>query len=99
MRVRVVYFGSLKEIVGQPSEEFELPDGSPAATLWESLRASYPGLQRYERAVAIAVNHEYSKPGRELHNGDEVGFLPPVSGGSPDAITKPVKLPLVSAHA
>lgn len=99
MRVRVVYFGSLKEIVGQGIQELELPDRAPAAVLWERLRNEYPALQRYERAVAIAVNHEYAKPERELHDGDEVGFLPPVSGGNVDASSTTAKLPLISPHA
>jgi MoaE-MoaD fusion protein len=99
MRVRVVYFGSLKEIVGQGGQELELPDHAPASVLWERLRTTYPALQRYERAVAIAVNHEYAKPERELHDGDEVGFLPPVSGGNVDVKAASAKLPLVSSHA
>jgi molybdopterin synthase catalytic subunit len=99
MRVRVVYFGSLKEIVGQGGQDLELPDRAPASALWERLRATYPALQRYDRAVAIAVNHEYAKPERELHDGDEVGFLPPVSGGNIDSKAKTAKLPLVSSHA
>jgi MoaE-MoaD fusion protein len=99
MRVRVVYFGSLKEIVGQGGQELELPDHAPASVLWERLRITYPALQRYERAVAIAVNHEYAKPERELHDGDEVGFLPPVSGGNIDTKAATAKLPLVSSHA
>ncbi len=99
MRVRVVYLGSLREIVGQGSQELELPDRAVAANLWEQLRASYPALQKYERAIAIAVNQEYSKPDRELHDGDEVGFLPPVSGGNIETASSTVELPLVSAHA
>lgn len=97
MRVRIMYFGSLKEIVGQSSQDFELHDGATAAGLWSRLRTDFPALQKYDRAVAIAVNHEYSKPDRELHDGDEVGFLPPVSGGAPEAAA--AKLPLNSAHA
>lgn len=95
MRVRVVYFGLLKEIVGQGSQEMELPEGASAASLWANLRTTHPELQRFERSIAIAVNQVYSKPDRELHEGDEVGFLPPVSGGLPAADDLPVE----SAHA
>ena len=98
MRVRVVYFGSLKEIVGQGTQEIELQENAPASALWQQLRTTYPELQRYERAVAIAVNHEYSKPDRPLRDGDEVGFLPPVSGGKVDS-SETETLPLVSPHA
>jgi MoaE-MoaD fusion protein len=109
MRVRVVYFGSLKEIVGQGSQELDMPADSSAATLWEQVRTTYPALQKYERAVAIAVNREYAKPDRKLQDDDEVGFLPPVSGGSPkdDARSSEIsannsgtaRLPLESPHA
>ena len=99
MRVRVVYFGLLKEIVGQGSQELEIPERSPASFLWGRLRSTYPELQRYERAIAIAVNQVYSKPDRELQEGDEVGFLPPVSGGLADAAASSATLPVVSKHA
>ncbi len=97
MRVKVVSFGVLRDIVG-PTLELELPASSSAASLWEELRRLHPALQRYERSVAIAVNQEYSRRDRELHDGDEVGLLPPVSGGGPEA-TGPVRLPLNAAHA
>jgi MoaE-MoaD fusion protein len=99
MRVRVVYFGLLKEIVGQGTQELDIPDQSPASFLWERLRSNHPELQRYERAIAIAVNQVYSKPDRELHDGDEVGFLPPVSGGVGEVTAVPATLPAVSEHA
>lgn len=100
MRVRVEYFGSLKDVVGRGSQELELSAPATAADAWAQLRAAFPALEKYDRAVAIAVNHEYAKPERELRDGDEIGFLPPVSGGSGqlrDAGT--VKLPLESLHA
>jgi MoaE-MoaD fusion protein len=99
MVVRVLFFGSLKEIAGKPVQECELPPGAAASVLWEQLRKTYPAFQKYERAVAIAVNHEYAKPDRQLQDGDEVGFLPPVSGGSHDAQSETVSLPLESPHA
>src|SRR4051794_1046874 len=88
MRVRVLYFGALKEIAGRGSQEIELPDGFAAAALWERLSADHPAFQKYERSIAIAINHEYAKPERLLNDGDEIGFLPPVSGGAPSSESK-----------
>jgi MoaE-MoaD fusion protein len=101
MHVRVIYFGSLKDIVGENAQELQLPASATAAVAWEKIQASYPALKKYERAVAIAVNHEYAKPNRELHEDDEIGFLPPVSGGLPKGETagETVTLPLETAHA
>lgn len=98
MRVRVVLFGALKDIAGGATREVELPDGSTAAQLWTELRQQAPLLAKYDRAVAIAVNQEYARPEHLLHAGDEVGFLPPVSGGLGDK-AEPAKLPLSSDHA
>ena len=45
-------------------------------------RRKLPGLARFQKSVAVAVNHEYSEPEALLHEGDEVALLPPVSGGA-----------------
>ncbi len=82
MRVRVVFFGILKDIVGSSEAELELPAGATAGDLWAALQAQTAGLARFEKSVAVAVNQQYSKPEALLHEGDEVALLPPVSGGS-----------------
>ncbi len=98
MRVRVVCFGALKDIIGGDSRELEVPAHSTAGKLWERLRDEHPALARYDRAVALAVNQEYSRPDRELRDGDEIGLLPPVSGGLGDVPAR-ANLPLQSEHA
>ena len=59
----------------------ELPDKSTARELWEKLAADYTGLNEYRDIVSIAINAEYAKMDGTLSDGDEVAFLPPVSGG------------------
>ncbi len=98
MHVRVICFGVLKDIVGAASRQLELPDGATAGRVWEELRAQHPALQKYDRAIAIAVNQEYSRPDRGLRDGDEVGLLPPVSGGKGNE-EEEVALPVQSPHA
>ncbi len=96
MRVRVVSFGSLKDVVGA-SVDVELPEGTTAAALWAELCARHPALQRWGGSVAIAVNQAFAQPTRVLSEGDEVALLPPVSGGAPQP--DKTQLPLETAHA
>ena len=50
-------------------------------SVWTSLTAEMPSLVMYEGAMSVAVNAEYARMGEAVHDGDEVAFLPPVSGG------------------
>lgn len=81
MHVTVRLFARLRDIAGTGELSRELPPGATAATLWESLTRDYTELDGYRDAVSTAVNAEYSKMSRTLTDGDEVAFLPPVSGG------------------
>jgi len=82
MKVRVLVFGVLKDWLGAPQTEVELPEGATVAALLESINAR---LSRpLARGVAVSVNAEFSSATHLLHDGDEVGLLPPVSGGAGD---------------
>ena len=58
-----------------------LPEGASVRAAWESLVGEYPGFDDYSRAVSCAVNEEYARMTTPLSDGDDVAFLPPVSGG------------------
>ncbi len=79
MTVTVKFFASVREIVGARSQSIELPEGSTVAALWQTYVDKFPRLA--SMALAHAVNHEYSGMQRVLKEGDEVAFIPPVSGG------------------
>ena len=81
MRVTVRLFARLRDIVGAAQLTRELPEDATARLLWNVLAEEHTGLTAYRDAVSIAVNAEYSKMSRRLADGDEVAFLPPVSGG------------------
>lgn len=81
MRVRVRLFASLREAAGQERLELELPDGSTVEQLWRSLTARHPALEPRRASLAAAVNRAYAGFDAALANGDEVAFIPPVSGG------------------
>ncbi len=49
--------------------------------MWRQLVADYPELASYERSISSAVNADYARMDHPVRDGDEVAFLPPVSGG------------------
>ena len=79
MRVRVLYFGVLKDVVKRDREEREMAEGGTVGELLAALgrEASSAVWSR----VAVGVNREYVRLATVLRDGDEVALLPPVSGG------------------
>jgi molybdopterin synthase catalytic subunit len=85
MRVRVLFFGQLKEITGVAQEETDLSEGARVEDLFERYGRRFPKLQSFRSSIATSVNQEYAGWRAPLASGDEVAFLPPVSGGQQPA--------------
>lgn len=85
MRIRLLYFGAVKDLAACEGEDLDLPAGATVSTLLEHCGAQYPALKSLLAAMAVAVNEEYSPRSAALHDGDVVALIPPVSGGSPQA--------------
>ena len=81
MRVTVRLFARLRDITGAAELKREILPGATIRTVWCQLADEYPGLAPYERSISSAVNADYAPMDRVLRDGDEVAFLPPVSGG------------------
>ncbi len=81
MRVRVLLFGGLKEIVARSAETFELPDSATVSEFLGRFMDNAPEVRKFAGSLAVAVNREYAAPAHILCDGDEVALLPPVSGG------------------
>ena len=81
MLVTLRLFARLRELSGQSELRVELPEGTDARALWNDLAREYPSLEPYGTSVSCAVNQEYARFTTRLKDGDEVAFLPPVSGG------------------
>ena len=81
MLVTIRLFARLREIAGTAELQRTLPEGATAGTAWDLLAGEFPRLGEYRTAVSCAVNEEYARFGAALQDGDEVAFLPPVSGG------------------
>lgn len=82
MRVRVLFFGVLKDLAGKSSDVLDLQDGVSLRDLLAHYETQIPRLKETLPSIALAVNQEYADPDATLKAGDEVALLPPVSGGS-----------------
>ncbi len=81
MKIRVRLFAMLRERAGTGDALRELPEGSTVKDLWDKLRRDHAGLSGVELKLLHAVNSEYVALDHRLADGDEVAFIPPVSGG------------------
>jgi molybdopterin synthase sulfur carrier subunit len=81
MRVRVRLFASLREAAGEGEMELELPAGASAEDAWQALALRHPALAGRRARLSAAVNRRYVAFHETLQAGDEVVFVPPVSGG------------------
>jgi molybdopterin converting factor subunit 1 len=81
MRVTIRLFARLREITTAGELDRQVPDDATARGAWDVLTAEFPKLADYTAVISCAVNEEYAPFDRRLTDGDEVAFLPPVSGG------------------
>lgn len=83
MRIRVLLFGQLKDIVGRQEESLDLQPGTSLSDLMARYAQQFPKFKPMAGSIACSVNREYAPASSVLKDGDEVGLLPPVSGGGP----------------
>lgn len=83
MRVRVLFFGVLREMAGKSAEDLEIADGSSVRDVIACYESEIPRLKQSLASLALAVNQNYAGPETKLKDKDELALLPPVSGGAP----------------
>jgi len=81
MRVRVLFFGILKDAAGRSAEESEFPEGADLAAIYASYAGRFPRFRDMAGRIVVARNQEFAPLATRVEEGDEVAFLPPVSGG------------------
>ena len=81
MKVRLLFFAVLRDIIGCTTEELAIESGTTPNDVWQSLRRAHPPLQSYAQPPMVAINQEYARPDQALREGDELAFIPPVAGG------------------
>jgi len=81
MRIAVLVFARLREILGASGAILELPAGACVEDAWASLSAQHPALRAERRSTRAARNGRLVDFEAPLSDGDELAFLPPVGGG------------------
>ena len=82
VRIRVLFFGVLRDIVGVREDSLEIPDGGRLEAVFEHYAGRFPRIRDMSKSLVLALNQSFSDLSAPLSEGDEVAFLPPVSGGS-----------------
>ena len=81
MKIKVLLFASFREIVGSTSLNLTVDDSCTTLTLFEILCEMHPQLKLGADQISVAINKNYVCATSPLKDGDEVAFLPPISGG------------------
>ena len=82
MRIRVLFFGVLRDVTGLREDSIDVPAGGLASSVFDHYAAQFPKLGEMSRSIVLAVNQKFCAPTVPLQDGDELAMLPPVSGGS-----------------
>jgi len=81
VRVKVLFFGRLRELIGKAEETGEMPQGWTLAQVFERCVKSHPKLADLRNSMVVSRNQEFAAWDTLIAEGDEIAFLPPVSGG------------------
>jgi molybdopterin converting factor subunit 1 len=81
LRVKILFFGRVRELVGLTEEIREIPEATTLHGLFQAYIDRFPRLADFRPSLVASRNQEFAAWNTPLANGDEVAFLPPVSGG------------------
>lgn len=81
MRLRVLTFAGIREVIGTPSRILEVSEGASAGDAWSALAREFPKLNEIERSVRLARNGTFVERDVILRDGDELALMPPFGGG------------------
>lgn len=81
MNIKVLFFASCRDLIGTGEREMTLPDGATITDLISKLASEQTRFTEMAPSLMVSVNQAYVERAAELQDGDEVAFIPPVSGG------------------
>ena len=87
VRIELRYFARVRELLGRRADTRTFPAGTTIADIWSSLTEECPSLVGL--TWKPSVNQEYATPETVIQDGDEVVFIPPVSGGTASSALNP----------
>ena len=82
VRIRVLFFGMLKDIAGRAEDGLELPENATLGTVFDHYAHSFPRLSAMSGSIVLSRNQAFAGRAEAVCDGDEVAVLPPVSGGA-----------------
>jgi molybdopterin converting factor subunit 1 len=98
MKVKVLFFGVTHDLTGFGEEHLEIPEGENLDSLWRRYTRRFPRLATVDNALLVAVNQEIAEWSHPLREGDEVAFMPPVSGGASEDFYLLTREPIPTAE-
>ncbi len=81
MSIRILFFASLAEISGMRETKLDAAAFTDVKSVFDKFAGDFPLLETYRSSVLFSVNSEFARPESSVHDGDEIAFFPPVSGG------------------
>ena len=81
MKLRILFFARLKELLHQETVEVTVPENSSVSDVFKVLTIQYPELESFRKSILIAINQEFATWETLINEGDELALFPPVSGG------------------
>ena len=81
--IRLRHFAVVRETIGATDETVSYEERPTAVQVFTDLASAHPALEGFRNSLMFMVNQEYADPDVLLNDGDEVAFIPPVSGGAP----------------
>lgn len=82
MRVKVLFFGLLKDIIGRSEDDIEVAEGASLGSIFDRYAHQFPRMEKMAPSIVLACNQQFCGRSNPVNDGDEIAFLPPVSGGS-----------------
>ena len=81
MSIRVLFFATLADVTGTRQAEVDVSGCPDVGSVFQRVSRDFPRLEAYRASTMFALNSEFAHPDAPVRDGDEVAFLPPVSGG------------------
>jgi molybdopterin synthase sulfur carrier subunit len=81
MSIRVLFFATVAEVTGMREAELDASDYPNVESILLRFAHDFPRLEAHRGSLLCAINSEFARPDSPVHDGDEVAFFPPVSGG------------------